>query len=38
MDTVLWTLLIVVVTFYTLWAAGVFNKKKDDEKEKRGTD
>ena len=37
MDSLWWTLGIVALTFYTLWAAGVFKKKpaKPPEEEKK---
>jgi len=36
MDVGWWTLLIVAITFYTLWAAGVFKKKDEGKKNSDG--
>lgn len=33
MDVVWWTILLVAITFYTLWAAGVFDKKDKPKEE-----
>jgi hypothetical protein len=36
MDAFWWTIFIVAIVFYTLWAAGAFGrKKKDGPEEKR---
>jgi hypothetical protein len=32
-----WILLIVAITFYTLWVAGAFKRKNSDKKEKTET-
>jgi len=38
MDAIWWTLLLVGITFYTLWAARALKRKKadPDEQERRG--